>query len=66
MDSACPNQMTDNKNLCRSIADFNGVKIQFRENSMGTINGKGTIFFNESFIIRNVYLVKELKYIDKT
>lgn len=54
--------MAGNKNLFKSFEDFNGGKIQFGDNSTGTVIGIGTILFNESCDITNVYLVKGLKY----
>lgn len=62
LDNACSNHMTSNKSLFKSVTDFNDGKFYFGDNSTESVIDIGTISFNESCDITNVYLVKGLKY----
>ncbi|XP_060177966.1 uncharacterized protein LOC132607904 [Lycium barbarum] len=62
LDSACSRHMTGDKSLFKSVADFNGGLVTFGDNSTGTVIGIGTITFDNSCDISNVWLVKGLKY----
>ncbi|XP_060210332.1 uncharacterized protein LOC132637231 [Lycium barbarum] len=48
--------------LFKSVTDFDGGLVTFGDNSTGTVIGIGTIAFDNSCDISNVWLVKGLKY----
>ncbi|XP_060210640.1 uncharacterized protein LOC132637589 [Lycium barbarum] len=62
LDSTCSSHMTGDKSLFKSVADFDGGLVTFGDNSTGTVIVTGTISFNNSCDISNVYLVEGLKY----
>ncbi|XP_060200433.1 uncharacterized protein LOC132628684 [Lycium barbarum] len=62
LDSACSRHMIGDKSLFKSVADFDGGLVTFVDNSTGTVIGIGTITFDNSCDISNVWLVKGLKY----
>lgn len=53
--------MTENKYLFKYVSDYDGGVILFRGYLKGMFIGIGTISFNESGYINNIYLVKSLK-----
>lgn len=43
LDCACSNHMIRNKNLFKSVVEFDGGIVRFGDNSKGTVVGIGTI-----------------------